>query len=556
MWLSFHKGLKYFFSQEKRQQSMSSTEEGGKEYIAPLFQTVEEVLQPIPTRITGTVPEWIKGSLLRIGPGKFEFGNDKFNHWFDGMALMHKFTIENGTVMYMSRFLQSDAYRSNESHNRIVVSEFGTVALPDPCKSLFQRFVSTFELPKPTDNGNINFMKYEKDYYVSTETNLMCKVDPVMLETKEQVNWSDYIAVNAATAHPHYDPNGTAYNMGNSFGKQGTFYNIIKVPVQESEDEGTLHGAQVICSIPAKDKWNPSYYHSFGMTENFIVFMEQPIKLNVLKIITSKITGKPILDSFRWDPIFDTVFHVANKHTGELHSVTFHTAAVMMYHQINSYEDQGCIVIDICCQDDGKGYGLYQLHNLRESGKALDEVYKLVPKSIPRRFVLPLDITSETPQGININPLTYTSATAVIRADGTVWCTHENLCDEESFEEIGCLDFPAINYSKYNTKKYRYFYGCGFQHLIGTCLVKVDVVTKGLKVWQEDGFYPSEPVFVPSPDSNEEDDGVILSAVVSPNQDKTTFLLFLDAKNFTELCRAEVPVLIPYGIHGIFLPQK
>ncbi|XP_063799269.1 carotenoid-cleaving dioxygenase, mitochondrial-like isoform X3 [Pseudophryne corroboree] len=493
-------GLKYFFSQEKRQQSMSSTEEGGKEYIAPLFQTVEEVLQPIPTRITGTVPEWIKGSLLRIGPGKFEFGNDKFNHWFDGMALMHKFTIENGTVMYMSRFLQSDAYRSNESHNRIVVSEFGTVALPDPCKSLFQRFVSTFELPKPTDNGNINFMKYEKDYYVSTETNLMCKVDPVMLETKEQVNWSDYIAVNAATAHPHYDPNGTAYNMGNSFGKQGTFYNIIKVPVQESEDEGTLHGAQVICSIPAKDKWNPSYYHSFGMTENFIVFMEQPIKLNVLKIITSKITGKPILDSFRWDPIFDTVFHVANKHTGE--------------------------------------------------------VYKLVPKSIPRRFVLPLDITSETPQGININPLTYTSATAVIRADGTVWCTHENLCDEESFEEIGCLDFPAINYSKYNTKKYRYFYGCGFQHLIGTCLVKVDVVTKGLKVWQEDGFYPSEPVFVPSPDSNEEDDGVILSAVVSPNQDKTTFLLFLDAKNFTELCRAEVPVLIPYGIHGIFLPQK
>lgn len=36
-----------------------------------------------------------------------------------------------------------------------------------------------------------------------------------------QVDWSKFIAVNGATAHPHYDPDGTAYNMGNSYGPRG-----------------------------------------------------------------------------------------------------------------------------------------------------------------------------------------------------------------------------------------------------------------------------------------------------------------------------------------------
>lgn len=46
------------------------------------------------------------------------------------------------------------------------------------------------------------------------------------------------------------------------------------------------------------------------------------------------------------------------------------------------------------------------------------------------------------------------------------------------------------------------------------------------KVWEQAGFYPSEPVFVPSPDATEEDDGVILSVVITPNT-VSRFLPFL-----------------------------
>lgn len=39
-----------------------------------------------------------------------------------------------------------------------------------------------------------------------------------------------------------------------------------------------------------------------------------------------------------------------------------------------------------------------------------------------------------------------------------------------------------------------------------------------LQVWREDGFYPSEPIFVPAPGADEEDGGVILSVVITPKQ--------------------------------------
>lgn len=41
-----------------------------------------------------------------------------------------------GEVTHRSRFLRSDTYKSNMDANRIVVSEMGTMAYPDPSKNL------------------------------------------------------------------------------------------------------------------------------------------------------------------------------------------------------------------------------------------------------------------------------------------------------------------------------------------------------------------------------------------------------------------------------------
>lgn len=129
--------------------------------------------------------------------------------------------------------------------------------------------------------------------------------------------------------------------------------------------------------------------------------------------------------------------------------------------------------------------------------------------------------------------------------------THEELHDDELLQ-YGGLEFPQINYERYNGRPYRYFYSCGFGHVFSDSLLKMDVHTKELKVWRYPGLFPSEPVFVASPKATEEDDGVVLSVIITPREEKSTFLLVLDAKTFTELGRAEVPVNIPYGTHGVF----
>lgn len=44
-------------------------------------------IEEVPVR--GTIPTWFHGTLLRTGPAKFEVGNHRYNHWFDGLVMLH-----------------------------------------------------------------------------------------------------------------------------------------------------------------------------------------------------------------------------------------------------------------------------------------------------------------------------------------------------------------------------------------------------------------------------------------------------------------------------------
>ena len=88
---------------------------------------------------TGEVPRWLSGSLLRNGSGKYTVGSDEYQHLFDGLAVIHQYKIEKGKVLYKNKLLETETKDKCLGSKRIIVSEFGTVAYPDPCKSLFNR---------------------------------------------------------------------------------------------------------------------------------------------------------------------------------------------------------------------------------------------------------------------------------------------------------------------------------------------------------------------------------------------------------------------------------
>ena len=60
--------------------------------------------------------------------------------------------------------------------------------------------------------------------------------------------------------------------------------------------------AEIVASIPAQWRSNPSYYHSFGITKDYFVFLEQPFCFNLSKLLLNHFIGRPAKDSLSWFP--------------------------------------------------------------------------------------------------------------------------------------------------------------------------------------------------------------------------------------------------------------
>uniref|UniRef100_A0AAQ6ACD8 Beta-carotene oxygenase 1, like n=1 Tax=Amphiprion ocellaris TaxID=80972 RepID=A0AAQ6ACD8_AMPOC len=496
-----------------------------------------ETPEPVKAQVKGSIPSWLQGTLLRNGPGLFSVGDSQYNHWFDGLSLIHSFTFGNGEVTYRSKFLKSDTYKKNVKADRIVVSEFGTMIYPDPCKNIFSRAFTHLSnvIPDFTDNNLINIIRYGQDYYASSEVNYINQINPDTLETVSKMNYRNHIALNLATAHPHYDDEGNTYNMGTAimgFGRPK--YVIFKVPADASDKEHkkpALRKVQQVCSIPFRSTLFPSYFHSFGMTENYIVFVEQAFKLDIIKLATAYFRGVNWGGCLKFDKDDINLFHVINRKTGKVISTRFYSDAMVVFHHINAYEDDGHVVFDLIGYKDGKLYDMFYLHNIKQETDNFIETHKSFSQPICQRFVLPLNVHKESPRGSNLVTLKDTSAQAVMQENGSVYCQPDTL-----FEG---LELPGINYD-FNAKKYRYFYGSRLEwtHI----------------EWKKDNCFPSEPVFVASPGAVEEDDGVILSSVISPDPNISPFMLVLNAKTFEEIALAYIPTSVHMDLHGLFIP--
>lgn len=103
--------------------------------------------------------------MLRNGPAKFEVGGQGLLHWFDGFAMVHRFTFAGGRVAYANRFLQSRAYREALVSGKLTQREFAT----SPVRSRWQRFID-FLFPQFTDNCSVNILPFGRETVALTET--------------------------------------------------------------------------------------------------------------------------------------------------------------------------------------------------------------------------------------------------------------------------------------------------------------------------------------------------------------------------------------------------
>jgi beta,beta-carotene 9',10'-dioxygenase len=453
------------------------------------FESLEQEthLDALPVR--GELPRWLTGSLLRTGPAKWDVGDRTLNHWFDGLAMLHRFSFADGRVSYANRFLRSNAYRAAKERGRIEYSEFAT----DPCRSLFQRVTAMFS-PKLSDNANVNLVKLGERFISMTETPIPVQFDADTLATAGVAYKPPGILT---TAHPHLDrATKGMLNYAAKLGPRNSYRFFLLRPDRTKPEV-----------LASKSVREPAYMHSFGLTERWLVLAEFPYVVNPLNLAFS---GRPYIENFRWKPELGTRFHLFDRSTGS--SVgPFEAEPRFGFHHVNSYEQDGDVVVDVAAFADAQIVEDLYLERLR-AGK----------RPAPNRL-----------ERFTISP-----------GAGTV--TAEALTDES-------LELPRINYGRCNERPYRYAWGVGLGEQASWLdrIVKADVVERRSTTWEQQGYFPGEPVFVAPPDADAEDEGVLLSIVLDGARGNS-FLLVLDAGSLDELARAEVPHHIPFGFHGQF----
>ena len=457
--------------------------------------TLEKEVEIERLPVSGQLPSWLSGTLVRNGPAKFEVGAQSFRHWFDGLSMLHRFTFKEGAVSYGNKFLQSRDYRESTAQDRITMPAFGT----DPCRSIFQRVFSLFS-PSLSDNANVNITQIANHYIAMTETPLAIEFDPDTLKTLGVFDYGkDKMAGIVTTAHPHFDfERALTINYIIKFSRVSK-YNVYDIPA------GSVQ-RKLIGTLPVQE---PAYMHSFGMTENYVILVEFPLVVNPLRLL---LAGKPFIENYEWKPARGTRFLLMSKRDGSVKS--YSSEAFFAFHHVNAFEQNGDVFVDIAAYPDKSIIDALYLQHLRAGDP--------IPSAELRRYRL--------------------------LAGGST-ATYERLSSES-------IELPRLNYKRSNTKDYCYTYGVSARRPgdFTNQLIKVDVRERTAKVWRDENCYVGEPVFVAAPDAAAEDDGIVLSVVLNASQGNS-FLLVLDAASFTELARAEAPHHIPFGFHGQFFGE-
>jgi len=413
------------------------------------FESLERETRVASLPVKGELPPWLQGSLIRTGPAKWEVGERTMSHWFDGLAMLHRFSFTGQTVSYANRFLDGRAYRAARERNAISYSEFAT----DPCRSLFQRVSAMFS-PQFSDNANVNLVKLGERFIAMTETPIPVQFDK---ETLAAAGVAYRPPGQLTTAHPHMDR--ATKGMLNYAAKLGpkSSYRFFRLGPEQRSPE--LIGAQSVRE--------PAYVHSFGVTSRWLVLAEFPLVVNPLRLALS---GRPYIENYRWRPELGTRFHLFDRGHGEALG-PFETDPRFAFHHVNAFEDGDEVVVDVCTFGDAQIVEDLYLERLR-GGKPVSPAHL-------ERF-------------------------RISSASGTV--SSERLLDEP-------IELPRINYLRCNEHPYRYVWGVGFGSGWIDRIVKGDVVARQASVWSEEGCFPGEPVFVAAPGGEDEDHGVLLSVV-------------------------------------------
>lgn len=515
---------------------------------SPGFRSLDTEHDGLALDVDGDIPAWLSGSLVRNGPGKFEAGGQRVEHWFDGLAMLHKFRFDEGRggVTYSNRLLRTEAYRKAVEEGTISGQFATSGSYLDQLRSFFD---------DPTDNANVNVARLGGEYVALTETPRRVRFDPESLSVTGDLTYDDDLTGHHVTAHlQHDDRRGETVGYMTEFGLRNR-YHVYRVPDEPPEDNSEIerNGPERI-PIASVEVNEPAYLHSFALTPRYAVIVEPPFVVNPFRFLLPGDGG--FIDNYRWKPERGTRFLAFDRETGDLVAER-RVPAFFFFHTVNAFEaevgnsdgdgdeDEVEIVVDLVAYDDASIVEELFMSEVEgtDSGPALDAA-----EGELARFRVPVEGRGSVEGSGSVEKYGGVEKHGGVekRGDGGV----------ERRDLYTGIELPRVA-PRVRMQSYGYVYGQATAREGQNGLVKVNVETGEATEWWAEGHYAGEPIFVSEPDgksgSTPEDRGVVLAPVLDTEAEES-LLVVLDGETFEERARAQVPHHIPFGFHGEFFP--
>lgn len=328
-----------------------------------------------------------------------------------------------------------------------------------------------------------------------TDSNDLQALDPITLEPLKAFKYSSFLPELTGPLSGSHGAkvNSTYYNYPLDFGPTPT-YKLFAL--------GTDKNARVLANITDAP---PAYIHSICATENYVLFTAWQADFSFYGLAT--LWNRNILDGLApWDTQRSTLHYVIDRHTGEV-AGRFTSAPMFAFHYINAYEEDRedggkDVVVEMSTYADNSFLAAAKVEQMRDFKR--DEV------GLPRyhRFGLCLDRESEAivemePRSdINIE-LAYVNPLFRQRRSRYIYGAHHTRSPETNDTFLDSIIKIDRDHPSFRA-------GYDMDRLI---------VEGAVRIWEEDGVVPGEPVFVPSPESRAdepltEEDGVLLIVVL------------------------------------------
>lgn len=274
-----------------------------------------------PLRVEGRLPEGLRGTIYRAGPGLFERFGRKVAHAFETDGAITAVRFGDGKAEGACRIVESAGYREEEAAGRFLFNSSASW--------LDRVRIARRGLSKST--GNTSAFLWQDRLFGLMEGGLPQEMDKDTLDTLEATDLG--VVPFAFSAHPHRVASlKTTFNFGLRYGRK------MQIDLFALPDEGA---ARKLGTLEAP--WQ-SMVHDFMATERHLLIVLGPVQLNLFRAMLGLADMTKL---FRWRPELGARLFVVPLDDVDA-TRTFELDPFWTWHFSNAFEDEAGPNIDFC----------------------------------------------------------------------------------------------------------------------------------------------------------------------------------------------------------------